>query len=149
MGVPVLMPLRTSRGKRGGTLSVAARKRWAASEASARMALCPLWPIVSGVSPPVHTYFTAVRRHEDPDPPEPADTYLAVTRRRYVVRHYELSPPAYQLLQALLAGQSVGQAISRAVETAGPDLDRLADKLWRWFHDWAAEGFFGAVELAA
>ncbi len=89
---------------------------------------------------PVHTYFTAVRRHEDPEPPEPAETYLAVTRRRYVVRHYELSPPAYQLLHALLAGESVGQAISRAVEAAGTDLDRLADKLWRWFHDWAAEG---------
>src|SRR5258708_5353201 len=83
---------------------------------------------------PVHTYFTAVRRHEEPDVPEPAETYLAITRRRYVVRHYELSPPAYQLLHALLAGESVGQAISRAVEAAGPDLDRLPYKLWRWFH---------------
>ena len=74
---------------------------------------------------PVHHYFTAVRRHEDPMPPEAADTYLAVTRRRYVVRHYELSPPAYQLLRALLAGQSVGEAIGRAARAAGPDLDRL------------------------
>ncbi len=95
---------------------------------------------------PVHQYFSAVRRHEEPDLPEPADTYLAVTRRRYVVRHYELSPPAYHLLQALLAGESVGQAIGRAVEAGGADLDSLSDKLWRWFHDWAAEGFFGAVE---
>jgi hypothetical protein len=97
---------------------------------------------------PVHQYFTAVRRHEDPDPPEPAETWLAVTRRRYVVRHYELSRPAYELLHALLAGASVGQAIHRAVETAGPDLDRLPDNLWTWFHDWAAEGFFRALELA-
>ena len=36
---------------------------------------------------PVHRYFTAVRRHEDPVPPEAAETYLAVTRRRYVMRH--------------------------------------------------------------
>ena len=97
---------------------------------------------------PVHRYFTAVRRHQDPVPPEPAETYLAVTRRDYVVRHYELSPPAYRLLQALLAGESVGEAIGRAAEAAGPDLDRFADKLRVWFHDWAAEGFFRAVERA-
>ncbi|HEV3256728.1 MAG TPA: DNA-binding domain-containing protein [Gemmataceae bacterium] len=97
---------------------------------------------------PVHKYFTAVRRHEDPDPPGPAETYLAVTRRRYVVRHFELSRQAYQLLHALLAGESVGQAISGAVEAAGPDLDRLPNNLGTWFHDWAAEGFFRAVELA-
>ena len=97
---------------------------------------------------PVHRYFTAVRRHQDPGPPEPAETYLAVTRRHYVVRHYELSPPAYRLLQALLAGESVGQAIGRAAEAAGPDLDRFANKLRVWFHDWAAEGFFRAVERA-
>jgi hypothetical protein len=43
----------------------------------------------------------------------------------------------------------VGQAIGRAVESAGPDLDRLQDNLSTWFHDWAAEGFFHGVELAA
>jgi hypothetical protein len=42
----------------------------------------------------------------------------------------------------------VGQALSRVLEAAGPDLDRLANNLRTWFHDWAAEGFFRAVELA-
>jgi hypothetical protein len=97
---------------------------------------------------PVHRYFTAVRRSQDPVPPAAAETYLAVTRRRYVVRHYELSPPAYQLLRALLAGQSVGEAIERAAEAAGHDLDGFGGKLRTWFHDWAAEGFFRAVERA-
>ena len=96
---------------------------------------------------PVHQYFTAVRRHEDPDPPGPAETCLAVTRRRYVVRHFELSRPAYELLHALVAGEPVGVAISRAAESAGPDLERLATNLQVWFHDWAAEGFFRAVDL--
>jgi hypothetical protein len=97
---------------------------------------------------PVHKYVTAVRRHQDPEMPEPAETYLAVTRRRYVVRHFELSRPAHQLLHALLAGESVGQAISRAVEGAGPDPGSLENNLRTWFHDWAAEGFFRDLELA-
>jgi Putative DNA-binding domain len=95
---------------------------------------------------PVHRYFTEVRRRQDPVPPEAAETYLAVTRQRYVVRHYELSPPAYQLLRALLAGQTVGEAIGQAARAAGPDLDRFAANLRAWFRDWAAEGFFRALE---
>jgi hypothetical protein len=97
---------------------------------------------------PVHQYYTAVRRNQDPQMPEPAETCLAVTRRNYVVRHYELSRPAYQLLHALLAGQTLGQAIGRAVEEAGPDSANLEHHLRTWFHDWAAEGFFRAVKFA-
>ncbi len=62
---------------------------------------------------PVHSYFTAVRKGQALAPPEPADTYLAVTRRWYIVRHYELSRPAYELLDALGAGAPLGQAIER------------------------------------
>jgi hypothetical protein len=91
---------------------------------------------------PVHRYFTAVRRQENPDLPSRAETYLAVGRRDYVVRHYELSPPAYQILKALLAGETVGESISRAIELAGDDTDRLSANLQEWFRDWAAEGFF-------
>ena len=69
-----------------------------------------------------------------------------MTRRRYVVRHYELSPPAYQLLRALLAGQTVGEAIGRAAQVAGPDLDGFAANLRTWFRDWTAEGFFRALQ---
>jgi hypothetical protein len=96
---------------------------------------------------PVHRYFTAVRRHEEPHPPGPVETHLAVTRRQFVVRHYELSPPAFRLLEALLAGRSVGEGIARTVETSDADLDLLAANLRTWFQDWAAEGFFRVVEL--
>jgi hypothetical protein len=96
---------------------------------------------------PVHRYFTAVRRHEDPEPPAAAETYLAVTRQHYVVRHYELSPPAYHLLRALLAGESVGRAIGRTVEETNPDLNRFPNDLRTWFRDWAAESFFRAIQF--
>ena len=49
------------------------------------------------------------------------------------------------IADALLAGATLGQAITQAVEAAGPDLDRLPDNLRTWFHDWAAEGFFRGI----
>jgi hypothetical protein len=58
-----------------------------------------------------------------------------------------LSWPAYRLQQALLAGESAGEAIGHAAEAAGPDLDRFAGNLWTWLRDWAGEGVFRAVEL--
>lgn len=93
----------------------------------------------------VHRYLSAVRRGEEPLPPDAADTWLAVTRRQYVVRHYELSRPAYELLRSLLAGETVGHAIGCAAEAAGSDVERLANDLTTWFHQWAAEDFFRAV----
>ena len=86
----------------------------------------------------------ATRTRARPNPPKPSWRSRA---RRLVVRHYELSRPAYQLLHALLEGASVGQAFSGALKVAGSDLELLPHNLWTWFHDWAAEGFFRAVEL--
>lgn len=93
---------------------------------------------------PVHTYFAAVRRGEPAVPPDPADTYLAVTRTGFVVRHYELCRPAYRLLRELLAGRRLGDAIAAAVgdDLADPELEA---RLGEWFHDWAGRGFFRAV----
>jgi hypothetical protein len=94
---------------------------------------------------PVQRYFTAVRKKKKTVIPSPAPTFLAVTRRRYVVRHYELSRLQWVLLSALAAGQPVAKALGVLAEEAGPDLDGLSDRLWEWFHNWTAEGFFRAV----
>jgi hypothetical protein len=96
---------------------------------------------------PVQSYFTEVRNGGDPAPPEPADTHLAVTRRRYVVRHRELAPAALELLGALIAGEPLGAGIERALATARSDATELESNLQNWFHDWAAEGFFLSVEV--
>lgn len=98
---------------------------------------------------PAHDYFTSVRREGMAAAPEPCDTFLAVTRRDFVVRHYELSRPAYELLRALSAGTPVGPAVAAVAENAGPDLDHLARNLHDWFRRWAEEGFFQSAELPA
>jgi hypothetical protein len=95
---------------------------------------------------PVHQYYTAVRRQEEVTPPEPAETFLAVTRREYVVRHYPVERTAFGLLKQILSGQSIGDAIHAVTEAAEYDLDQLALRLQEWFRNWTAEGFFRSVE---
>jgi hypothetical protein len=71
-----------------------------------------------------------------------------VTRQRYVVRHYELSPPAYRLLQALLAGESVGAATERAAEAACPNLEHFRHQAARVIPRLGGRGVFRAVKHA-
>jgi hypothetical protein len=98
---------------------------------------------------PVHRYLSAVRRKKKAAFPAAAQTRLAVTRRNYIIRRYELSRPQFILLEALLAGQTVGEAISCAAEVVGADSRRFTRQLRGWFRDWTAEGFFQAVSCAA
>lgn len=105
----------------------------------ARLVPAPCLRVLS-LKYPVHTYFTAVQRKEEAEMPEPAETFLAVTRRRYVVQHFELSEPAHALLSALLRGETLGAAIGEAA--AGDDSEGLEARLGEWFRDWAARGFF-------
>jgi len=41
----------------------------------------------------------------------------------------------------------VGAAVGLVAESADPELDHLADDLRVWFGNWAAAGFFRAVEV--
>jgi hypothetical protein len=97
---------------------------------------------------PVNGYFTAARAappDEPPEMPEPAESYVALTRRDYVVRRYPLSRPQYELLAAIIGGQRVDSAIEAAGPwLAGEDV-QVAEQLRRWFAYWAAEGFFASV----
>src|SRR5262249_10901044 len=88
---------------------------------------------------PVHRYYSAVRREEGAEFPEPEETVIAGPRRRYVVRRYELSRPQFVLLAALLHGQSVGEGIDVAAKAVDSDVDRFAGDLQAWFRNWTAE----------
>ena len=75
------------------------------------------------------------------------ETFLAITRRDYIVRHYELEGPAYELLRDIIAGQSMGEAVRHAGERGGVDVDQLVGKIRDWFRDWTAEGFFKTIGI--
>jgi hypothetical protein len=97
---------------------------------------------------PVNNYFVAARRNENPELPGPALTLLAVTRRDYTVYLYELQREQYELLSALIAGESLERAIERAELPTGCDRGALTANLHDCLNSWVALGFFSAMELS-
>jgi len=101
---------------------------------------------------PVNDYYTALRRAkagETVSIPCLCESFVALTRRDYIVRRYSLSHTEYELLQAVQEGRTIGEAVERAALSASADLDELAANLTLWFHNWTAEGFFQSVEAFA
>jgi hypothetical protein len=94
---------------------------------------------------PLDPYYTALRRAESPAVPDPAPSWMAITRRDYVVRRHVLSQPQAILLQALLQGQTIGEAIEAAAGHV-QNLDEFAGQLRGWFENWSRAAFFIRVD---
>lgn len=114
----------------------------------ARLVVVPCLRLLS-LRYPVHEYATAVREKQEPDLPDPEPTWLVVSRINYVVRRWTLTRVQFELLAALVAGETVGAAIEKAATLAvdsGGSLDSLAGNLHDWFAEWSSAGFFRAIE---
>jgi Putative DNA-binding domain len=75
-------------------------------------------------------------------------TWTVCYRKNFGVHRRDLDQPAYALLRALSSGETVGDAIVAVMtERWRPALKEA--RLFEWFRDWMAEGFFQSVELAA
>ena len=96
---------------------------------------------------PISQYFRAVRNREDPALPQATDTFLAMTRRSYTVLIHELTGQQYDLLRALVAGQSLNQGVDALAKTTGDDSQNLIPTALDWIEDWANKGFFAGFEL--
>jgi len=101
---------------------------------------------------PVNAWYSDVRRLGDdadmPELPGPAEEFVAVTRRDFVVRRIRLSETQFLLLDALQRGDTVGNAIAAAgAATDMPD-EQLAGELMQWFADWTAAQMFVRIETA-
>jgi len=95
---------------------------------------------------PVNDYYTAFRKDEDPPLPESAESYLALTRRDYIVRRYGLSGPQYRVLKSLVDGKTVGESIESIAGEFG-NVEMLAESLQNWFRIWSAAPLFQSVLL--
>ncbi|HEX9941104.1 MAG TPA: DNA-binding domain-containing protein [Thermoanaerobaculia bacterium] len=115
--------------------------------AEARLAPVPCLRLLS-FQFPVNSYYTAARRAgegEEVPLPGPAPERVALTRRDFVVRRYALTVAQHALLEKVLAGATVGEALAAAAGASDLDDDALAAELRAWFRLWAAEGFFQAI----
>jgi hypothetical protein len=80
--------------------------------------------------------------------PAARDSWLAITRRNYIVRRYELTKPQFLLLNALDQGQTVGDAIAAAAQVYAGDVDQFAADLRQWFSTWTAAPMFERVTIS-
>lgn len=87
---------------------------------------------------PVHDYFHAARHGREPELPAPAETFIAMNRRDYVVTAIELSATQHALLRGLLDGRTVGQSLDRA----GASLPDQRQELIACLEQWSTQGFF-------
>jgi hypothetical protein len=96
---------------------------------------------------PVGHYYRALRDGDEAAPPAAETTFLAVTRRDFICRHYELTRDEYDLLSVLTRGETLEQAIASLVANSDPpDTERLANRIHDWFRRWTREGFFLKAE---
>ncbi len=67
------------------------------------------------------------------------NTWLAISRRNYVLIRTDMRRPAFETLSALAAGKTLGEAIGNR---------RISEKnIFAWFRDWAGAGVFQSVAL--
>jgi hypothetical protein len=98
---------------------------------------------------PVNAYLQTVKddNHDHPKA-RLKDTWVAVYRRDYAGYRLELRRSAHDLLAELVAGRSLGEALTRAVRLGGRRAPS-EHELFRWFREWVSGGVFGSVTIAS
>jgi hypothetical protein len=88
---------------------------------------------------PVNAFFSAWRRGEEPPLPAPARSATVVYREGFTLWRMDLSPLTHGLLQRLLDGVPLGEALAPVEGRAG------ADRVMDWFTAWVRGGFFAGL----
>jgi len=96
---------------------------------------------ILGSTYPVGRYLLDVYRGQAPALPRAEPTFLALSRRDYVVQLYELTEASYRVLECLMAGETLESSGRRA---AVP-IDGTA---WGWFRSWTESGLFARVSVS-
>jgi Putative DNA-binding domain len=117
------------------------------ANASLKLSLVPGFELLA-FRYPTSSYYTQWKAGCQPGWPAPAEQFVALLRRDYIVRRYELSAPQFKLLSSLQAGFSVGEALVAVTEAEPIPFEELTTRIQQWFTNWAKERFFAAAEEA-
>jgi len=98
---------------------------------------------------PVNAFYRAFREDTTPAPPGLARAAVAVYRSGLSLWRLDLEPRAALLLQDLLRGLTLEQAVAGAAHRAGgaDGALELARRLPQWLGTWVREGFFRSIAL--
>ncbi len=96
---------------------------------------------------PVSAFMNAVRREEPFEIADPEPAWVLVHRRDLVRYRLPLVREQHDLLAALTAGATLGEALEAAAGREGADVGRMMASVGDWLRDLAARGIF--VGLAA
>jgi len=93
---------------------------------------------------PANDYFQAVRDDREPAMPEPGPSATLVHRKGWVVWRSDLTPPMSGVLEALLSGASLGEALASLADGR----DGEEHDVGTWFRDWVSSGVFASATSA-
>ena len=94
---------------------------------------------------PVNRFYQAFRNGEAPAIPAAEESATAIYRKGYVVWRMDLTPPMRSLLEALFAGATLEQALTKMPLTA----TLRESNVTVWFREWVAAGLFARADLDA
>ncbi|MDP9036660.1 MAG: putative DNA-binding domain-containing protein [Myxococcota bacterium] len=118
----------------------------AESWATARLVTTPALRLVRSQYP-VNVFFQTIRDGGAHRVPEAQPEMTVVYRNGPTVWRMALTGPMFDLLEALVGGDSLGVALDRAAAGfAGVSEDSAARQVMTWFRDWTAGGLFAGVE---
>jgi hypothetical protein len=109
-----------------------------------RLKFVPGFELFSFASP-VSLYYTDWKSGRNPPWPEEGRQFVALFRRDYVVRRFELTEGQFGVLSALASGSTLRESVE-AVGERGESLTE--EQIRRWFSQWAVAGFFAAAHRA-
>jgi hypothetical protein len=96
----------------------------------------------------VNSWFTRLRADpHDATPPERRPTFVALSRRQFIVRRHPLSAIQYDLLTELRGGSTLGRALTTVTDANSAAVGEIAASLGAWFTEWSAAGFFRDVTV--
>lgn len=96
---------------------------------------------------PVSDFLTAAKRDPTASIPAAKRSWLALSRRDFVVRRIPLTEFQYSLLNRLAVGEPIGQSIEAALEQSG-EPDDLSQLLAVTFRKFASEQLFFSISAA-